>query len=170
MTGEKLIELVESALELQTGLILAGICFAWLGCLFGAAHFKWQIPFVDMKNNAAAGIILASGYIALHGGAEFYLMTAGKMGDFFRTVWKSPGVGNLLFVLGFVPPILFLNTLISWPGYLRVLRERGIRPRWYGISVAEATAFIHKAHCLHCNYNLSGNESGVCPECGKRTS
>ena len=22
-----------------------------------------------------------------------------------------------------------------------------------------------KGHCLHCGYNLTGNESGVCPEC-----
>lgn len=22
-------------------------------------------------------------------------------------------------------------------------------------------------HCVHCGYNLTGNESGVCPECGK---
>lgn len=21
-------------------------------------------------------------------------------------------------------------------------------------------------HCTHCSYNLTGNESGVCPECG----
>lgn len=170
MTGEKLIEVVESVLELQTGLILAGICFAWLGCLFGAAQFQWQIPFIDMKNNAAAGIILTSGYFALHGGAEFYLVTASKMGDFFKAVWKSPSVGNLLFVLSFVPPILFFSALISWPGYLRVLRERGITPRWCGTSVAEARAFIHKTHCLQCNYDLTGNESGVCPECGMGTS
>lgn len=26
-----------------------------------------------------------------------------------------------------------------------------------------------KGLCIHCAYDLTGNESGVCPECGKRT-
>lgn len=25
------------------------------------------------------------------------------------------------------------------------------------------------AHCPHCSYNLTGNTSGVCPECGMKT-
>ena len=26
-------------------------------------------------------------------------------------------------------------------------------------------AIRHEGHFLHCGYNLTGNESGVCPEC-----
>jgi len=27
---------------------------------------------------------------------------------------------------------------------------------------------IRPGHCRHCSYNLTGNISGVCPECGTR--
>ncbi len=33
-----------------------------------------------------------------------------------------------------------------------------VRRRWLGVAPA--------GHCRHCAYDLTGNESGVCPECG----
>ncbi len=32
------------------------------------------------------------------------------------------------------------------------------------------TATFPPGHCRHCGYNLAGNISGVCPECGKRVT
>lgn len=29
---------------------------------------------------------------------------------------------------------------------------------------------LRMGHCLHCDYNLAGNASGVCPECGTKIS
>ncbi len=49
-------------------------------------------------------------------------------------------------------------------------------PLWIPLGiVAIATAFlfhrdrrrIPRGHCLKCGYNLTDNESGICPECGK---
>jgi hypothetical protein len=50
-------------------------------------------------------------------------------------------------------------------------------PTWIPMSVALMMAwFFHRkarlprfGHCAKCGYNLSGNESGVCPECGTKT-
>ena len=49
-----------------------------------------------------------------------------------------------------------------------------IIPLWIPtLIVVVATVFFHRrarpkrpGHCLKCDYNLIGNESGVCPECG----
>ena len=50
-------------------------------------------------------------------------------------------------------------------------------PLWIPMIVTLAAAwFFHRkarftrlGHCAKCSYDLSGNESGVCPECGTRT-
>lgn len=46
---------------------------------------------------------------------------------------------------------LFLISLPTAPYLLAVLRRR---------------RRMRLNHCLHCDYDLTGNESGVCPECG----
>jgi hypothetical protein len=61
------------------------------------------------------------------------------------------GFGNLplmigLRLLGYVIPILIF----------------GLLTRWY------APVRIPPGHCRKCGYNLTGNVSGVCPECGER--
>lgn len=39
----------------------------------------------------------------------------------------------------------------------------GLLSRWY------APVRIPPGHCQKCGYNLTGNISGVCPECGEKT-
>ena len=35
--------------------------------------------------------------------------------------------------------------------------------------IRERRPFYPPGHCKMCGYNLTGNESGVCPECGSKT-
>ena len=81
---------------------------------------------------------------------------------------------------------LYWNTLASWPGWMRhgaglrfalvgVTRANGFTlPLIYPfLSVAVTTLLVWRfgrkpvkpGHC-QCGYDLTGNTSGVCPECG----
>ncbi len=63
------------------------------------------------------------------------------------------------------------------PGPIREFRSIQI-PLWpvvliplivFGRQFARRPRYI-PGHCAHCGYNLTGNESGVCPECGDTES
>jgi hypothetical protein len=54
---------------------------------------------------------------------------------------------NILVLVAFLPAAFFMLWLV--------------RRRWLGVA--------HAGHCRHCAYDLTGNESGVCPECGAPT-
>ncbi len=69
---------------------------------------------------------------------------------------------------------------ISYPddfqrdGILRVTKVVNEHPLWFLlIVVAAPTGFLFhrhrqklRGHCQECGYNLTGNTSGICPECG----
>ena len=70
-----------------------------------------------------------------------------------------------------------------WPGlttggwgYLRPTSL--VLPLWIpAVILAAATVFWWRrdrsfpaGHCQHCGYNLTGNQSGICPECGCATN
>ena len=52
-------------------------------------------------------------------------------------------------------PLLYLFTLFALLPCLWAIR---LYRKWS----------VREGHCPHCNYNLTGNTSGVCPECGTR--
>ena len=96
---------------------------------------------------------------AFHGRIEFTLSK-------YSTSWAgSPGLswGRVPFYGGFVPPGYWDGGMRKWlklPFWLLVIAAliptcilwyRDRRPR--------------KGHCTNCGYNLTGNESGMCPEC-----
>ena len=49
----------------------------------------------------------------------------------------------------------------------RTLRLAGIRVGFMGACLDEVEHIINPALCSQCGYNLTGNVSGVCPECGR---
>jgi hypothetical protein len=67
---------------------------------------------------------------------------------------------------------------LQWPVVTRAFgRHVWIVPFWPALAlVAFPTAVlwwrdrrrIPPGHCAHCGYNLSGNVSGICPECGTK--
>lgn len=88
-------------------------------------------------------------------------------------VWTVLAVaGSSLIVLGVVPlwpprhevakGLIFLGVMVGlWTALCFRKGERPFRWRW---GEKEAAA----RHCDQCGYNLTGNVSGVCPECGER--
>lgn len=82
------------------------------------------------------------------------------------------------------------NVLLTDDRWLPFLNEGWEKPRWmltlpYWMAIAFLLAYpiivvilspsrrrrrrLKQGLCLKCGYNLTGNESGVCPECGTET-
>ncbi len=79
--------------------------------------------------------------------ASFAVMTAINFvlaWQFSSSAWSSLPLMISLRVLGYGLPILIF----------------GLLGRWY------PTVRIPPGHCQKCGYDLTGNVSGVCPECG----
>jgi hypothetical protein len=55
-----------------------------------------------------------------------------------------------------------LHLGLGMAGYATPLLIFGLLSRWY------APVRFLPGHCQKCGYNLTGNVSGVCPECGER--
>lgn len=49
---------------------------------------------------------------------------------------------------------------------IRLLRQAGIRAGMFGSKYREVLLQVKAMQCLKCDYNLTGNTSGRCPECG----
>jgi hypothetical protein len=84
------------------------------------------------------------------------LFGAGLMlGDFYQYIQPPMGVGSF-------PPanLPFLGYLSKWLLYAAI-------PLFFLACWGTDRAF---AQCSHCGYDLTGNNSGVCPECGKTLS
>ncbi|MCH8253158.1 MAG: hypothetical protein IID36_11960 [Planctomycetes bacterium] len=63
--------------------------------------------------------------------------------------------GNLLV-------LLLVNMSVT-----RTLRRAGLRVGLLGVDPKEVERIINPGLCSSCGYDLTGNTSGVCPECGK---
>ncbi len=51
----------------------------------------------------------------------------------------------------------------------RTLRRTGVRVRFMGVDPEELERVLNTDLCKGCGYNLTGNVSGICPECGRST-
>ena len=60
---------------------------------------------------------------------------------------------DLVLLLLFVPGLCFLIFIL--PRMLTIFREYDIQQDR-----------LKKGQCIQCGYNLTGNQSGTCPECG----
>ncbi len=107
-----------------------------------------------------AGPVLTHGQVIIRplirGGGSFIMKPYSDLPGYVwpRTWWRRSG-------------LVWPRTWGPIPG------RRGIIPLWMPFcTIAIPTAILwrrdqrpRKGHCLHCGYNLTGNESGVCPEC-----
>jgi hypothetical protein len=58
--------------------------------------------------------------------------------------------------------LLFINSSVT-----RTLKKAGIRVGLLGARAADVERAVNPAICKRCGYDLTGNVSGVCPECGE---
>jgi hypothetical protein len=120
-------------------------------------------------------LLLDAGYVMSWGGWVYMSDGAVEIG-----YTPSPRYTGLrLFEFRDFPPLWSWDRMQWWPrtwnnqitGSLEAIRI----PLWllYAISVAAAACVFAKLRapsyhfCHSCSYNLTGNESGICPECGE---
>ena len=76
----------------------------------------------------------------------------------------------LLIVLLFAPCINLVVLLIANRIAIRMLRGAGLRVGLMGVRDEQVVRHLGTYRCRQCGYNLIGNVSGRCPECGTPTS
>jgi hypothetical protein len=76
-----------------------------------------------------------------------------------------PSIGlNALFM--FVPGLNVLAILFMSSAINKTLRNAGVRVGLFGANQSDLELALDPALCRGCSYNLTGNVSGKCPECG----
>lgn len=76
-------------------------------------------------------------------------------------------VARIFFLLLCFAPCINLLLIIGLNHRaIAVLREAGLTVGFMGVKDEEVTRLLARFTCRKCGYNLTGNTSGVCPECG----
>jgi len=112
-----------------------------------------------------------NGIVGIHQGC--FILTVGPPNTPGLS-WKPNGLAKVREAVGQV------NTFIWEPRIVSHQRNSGgtaMVPFWIPLVFAlAAAALFHRfgkpkppGQCVKCSYNLAGNTSGVCPECGTRT-
>lgn len=78
-----------------------------------------------------------------------------------HVVWRVLAVLSLFFPLANLLTLLFINRRVT-----RVLRDAGLRVGFMGVADEDVKRLTSGHLCRHCGYDLTGNVSGACPECG----
>ncbi len=70
-------------------------------------------------------------------------------------------------IVMFAPCGNFLLLLLVNMSATRSLRRAGIRVGFMGADLTQVERIVNPDLCNTCGYNLTGNVSGICPECGR---
>lgn len=95
------------------------------------------------------------------------------------TIWLAVGVGRLVMALESKPdkafvsglamfiPIVNMIVLVGLNSHAaHVLSNAGMKVGLLGVSHQRVENLLDPAKCRKCGYDLTGNMSGRCPECG----
>ncbi len=101
-----------------------------------------------------------------------------------RGRWRFPLWVCFAIFISLCPVVLFLEGMVIFATFTLV--ESGLLPMLLSLALGAACAIVvllasaeliyfglrqaaiddDSTHCLTCGYNLTGNVSGICPECG----
>ena len=133
----------------------------WLGLVAIGLHFALMILFARVGQygiwiRGAAMALQLVLYVVLIVGVVLLLVAQGNhiaMVIACGILMVAP-CGNLLV-------LLLVNMSVT-----RTLRRAGLRVGLLGVDPKEVERIINPGLCSSCGYDLTGNTSGVCPECG----
>ena len=139
---------------------LAALTFAFIAMHVG-------FVFVDPVALALRGPVwlLMAGIWAL-----LYVVCAALVGSIVSQLRLNAAIIVLIGVLAFVPFIGLIPIVAVQAQLNRFWKLRGLKPSLLGVDPALAEGLQYGTRCAGCGYNLQGNESGVCPECGRNVA
>ena len=140
------------------GLVTCGLTLAvyaatlWCYIAWNDRHLRRTRPRVR--------IALVDGSVRLTSGVSIDYT---PLGSHARWLWTGPTAGQ------------FGGMSAGWPGgAVTIMSSYAIWPGLCAVAVSTAVLWLFRPrrklpnHCEQCGYNLTGNVSGVCPECGEK--
>ncbi len=133
----------------------------WLVLLSITTQF---IPFLNFSNSDIGMILFVVASLTQY--AIYILMIVGVV-----LLLVARGTHVLLIILigilMIAPCVNILILLLVNMRVTRTLKQAGIRVGFMGVKDEDVERIINPDLCTHCGYNLTGNISGVCSECGE---
>jgi|GEM_PF-4644169 len=100
-------------------------------------------------------------------GAFTYFFTASSMLRLVPEVTPRRSlVRTLMVCAGLIPIVQVIPSIIVCKRMVAYWRELGLFVRWRGPAWRQLKWLKQDGHCFGCGYNMEGNRSGICPECG----
>ena len=93
---------------------------------------------------------------------------AGGMLALCIALQSSPGTIAAAAILGWIPIIGLLAFLLVNSDATRALRKAGLTVGIFGVAPRAVRNKLDPRYCNDCGYDLTGNASGTCSECGRK--
>lgn len=148
----------------KPGLVCLGISLSIGGLILLTTIFEfyawrqlWELDNISVRySNGSIGIIKSDVYPPMSFGVQFRFKSPSRW-NWRLALWPRYGRATnnfrkTYYAFCYLPlwmPLLLFGSVSAF-FYHRLQRRR------------------RAGHCLKCDYNLTGNTSGICPECGER--
>lgn len=136
----------------------------WIIWLVLLSIFTQIIPFLNFPNSDL-GMILY-GVVTITQFAIYILMSVGVV---MLLIARGNHVLMIILygILMIAPCVNLLILLFVNMSVTRTLKRAGIHVGFMGVKDEDVERIINPDLCSHCGYNLTGNVSGICSECGE---
>jgi hypothetical protein len=130
----------------------------WLVALSLLSPVLLRLPLGQYRNIIAVVVVIVQLLITLLliVGVVFVLISQGN----------HPAIIVLTGVLMFAPCASLLLLVLVNSSVTRTLRRAGLRVGFWGVKDEDVERVLNPLLCRNCGYDLTGNVSGICPECG----